>query len=201
MKKVKDHYYKLAKEKNYSARSAFKLEEIDKKYKLIKKKMSVLDLGASPGSWTEYVLRKTESTASIIAIDLKPLETKLADKVQFFLHDITQLSEKEIPSDKKFDIVLSDMAPNTSGNKGLDHQRSLELCYEVVKQTKLHLKTGGSMICKVFQGEDLQSFVLDEVKPIFKSYKQFKPKSTRSESVEIFIIGFDYLGEKEGSEL
>ncbi|GMT49284.1 MAG: ribosomal RNA large subunit methyltransferase E [bacterium] len=195
MKKVKDYYYHLAKEKNLSARSVFKLQEIDEKYHLIKKGMSIMDMGASPGSWTEYALQEVGSEGRIVAIDLKPLHKTLPPPVTFIEGDIFQLNQDNFPDpNMKFDLILSDMAPNTSGNKGLNHQQSLDLCHEVFKRCDLLLKRDKDVIVKVFQGEDLQAFILEEVKPRFKSYKLFKPKSSRKESVELFIIGFKFKG-------
>ncbi len=193
MKKVKDYYYHLAKEKNLSARSVFKLQEIDEKYHLIKKGVSIMDMGASPGSWTEYALQKVGAEGQIIAIDLKPLHKAFSPPVTFIEGDIFQLSKDDFPDpNMKFDLILSDMAPNTSGNKGLNHQQSIDLCREVVRHCDLLLKKDGNIVVKVFQGEDLQAFILEEVKPRFASYKLFKPKSSRKESVELFIIGFKF---------
>ncbi len=195
MKKVKDYYYHLAKEKNLSARSVFKLQEIDEKYHLIKKGMSIMDMGASPGSWTEYALQKVGSEGQIIAIDLKPLHKTFPPPVTFIEGDIFQLNQDSFPDpNRMFNLILSDMAPNTSGNKGLSHQQSLDLCHEVIRRCDLLLKKDGDIVIKVFQGEDLQTFILEEVKPRFKSYKLFKPKSSRKESVELFIIGFGFKG-------
>jgi len=193
MKKVKDHYYKLAKDQNYSARSVFKLEEIDKKYQIIKRGMTVLDLGASPGSWTEYTLKKLGPKGKMIAIDLKPLQKTFSDQVYFIEKNIFKLSGDDFPmSNIQFDLVMSDMAPNTTGNKGLNHQKSLDLCSEVIKICDQYLKPNSNLICKGFQGVDFQEFIIEEIKPRFNRYKLFKPGSSRKESVEIFIIGFSY---------
>ncbi len=194
MKKVQDYYFHQAKKQNYSARSVFKLKEINDKYHLIKKGMRVLDLGASPGSWVEYTSEQISSQGSIVAIDLKPLETKNTPQLHFIQGNITdpELSNHPILQEK-MDIILSDMAPNTSGNKGLDHQISIELCSEVLKYSDRILKDNQNLIMKAFQGEDLQEFLNEEVKPRFQKYKIFKPKSSRKESVELFIICFNKL--------
>ncbi len=193
MKKVKDHYYKMAKDKNYLARSFFKLQEIDEKYRFLKKGMSILELGASPGSWVEYCLKKISPKGQIVALDLKPLQKTFPDNVYFLQEDVFNLNSAHFPDPKmKFDIILSDMAPNTSGNKGLNHQQSLELCREVIGLAHRFLKPDGSLVSKAFQGEDLQEFIIEDVKPVFQKYKLFKPKSSRKESVELFILGFAF---------
>ncbi|MDH5682082.1 MAG: RlmE family RNA methyltransferase [Spirochaetota bacterium] len=198
MRKVKDHYYKLAKEKDYSARSVFKLKEIDEKYRLIKKGCHILDLGASPGSWTEYSLERVGEKGLVVSVDLKPLRKPVLAHGHFIEGDIFQLTGEEFPdSVRKFNVVLSDMAPDTGGSKSVNHQLSLDLCRELMRVCDSFLKRDGDMVCKVFQGEDLQEYISEEVKPRFKSYKLFKPKSTRKESVELFIIGFGFIGKAE----
>ncbi|MDH4129282.1 MAG: RlmE family RNA methyltransferase [Spirochaetota bacterium] len=193
MKKIKDFYFHQAKEKNYSARSVFKLQEIDDKYKLIKNGFRVIDLGASPGSWTEYTFGKIGQKGEIVAIDLKPLQKSFSNNVHFIQENILELDITKIPGYKeKFDLILSDMAPNTTGIKGLNHQQSLDLCTEAVKLADNLLKVYGNFVCKVFQGEDLQEFIHNNIISRFESYKLFKPKSSRKESVELFILGFKY---------
>lgn len=193
MRKIKDHYYKMAKEQDFSARSAFKLKEIDDKYHIVKKGMDIMDLGASPGSWTEYVHKKIQSSGRIVSVDLKPLNRTFPENITVIEGDVFNLSDDQLPAtNMKFDLLMSDMAPNTSGNKGLNHQQSLDLCRKVVELCDIYLKPGKNLICKVFQGEDLQEFLLEEVKPRFNKYKLVKPKSTRKESVEMFIVAFEY---------
>ena len=193
MKKVKDYYYKLAKEQNYSARSVFKLQEIDEKYQVVKSAQKVLDLGAAPGSWSEYCHKRVGAGGLVISVDLKELQKAVPKNGFYIKGDVFTLTGEEFPdSTGAFDVVLSDMAPNTSGNKGLNHQQSLELCREVIRLCDDFLKEKGIMVCKVFDGEDLQEYIREEVKPRFSRHKLFKPKSTRKESVELYIIGFEY---------
>ncbi len=193
MKKIKDYYFNLAKNNDYLARSVFKLKEIDDKYKLIKNNIKILDLGASPGSWIQYCL--TKPNTKIVAVDIKPLKKTFHKNVRFIQNSISEI-EENLFSETNFDLILSDMAPNTTGNKGIDHQKSISLADEVIKITYKSLKRNGNLICKIFQGEDLNSFVKSKIKPAFSKYKLFKPKSSRSESTEIYIIGFNYIYSK-----
>ncbi len=195
MKEVQDFYFKKAKKENHLARSIYKLEEIDKKYKLIKKGMSVIDLGCSPGSWLEYVVKTVGNKGCAFGIDLKPVSKTFPGNTKIIQGDIFDFEtmKKEINSCEflptKFDMVISDMAPNTSGQKDIDAYKSYELCVQALTVADTFLKTGGNFIVKIFMGEDFKAF-LDSVKLSFDKHKVYKPKSSRPESKETFIIGY-----------
>jgi 23S rRNA (uridine2552-2'-O)-methyltransferase len=196
MKKIKDFYFKKAKKENHLARSIYKLEEIDKKYHMFKRGQSVIDLGCSPGSWLEYALSKIGKNGVIFGIDLKEVKKQFPQNVKVIKGDIydyenfKQTIKKTSILPDKFDIVISDIAPNTSGQKDIDAYRSFELCVQGLKVCEQFLKTGGHFITKIFMGEDFKTF-LDAIKSSFEKHKVYKPKSSRSESVEVYVIGWN----------
>ncbi len=206
MKKLHDYYFKKAKKENHLARSIYKLEEIDKKYKIIKKGMSVIDLGCSPGSWLEYTVKKVGNEGAVFGIDLKKVERSFPPFVKtvqgdiFNLEDIKKEIKKYDTLPDIFDLVISDMAPNTSGQKDVDAYKSFELCVQALKVADVFLRTGGNFITKIFMGEDFKSY-LDSIKSSFNNHKVYKPKSSRKESKEIYIIGYKKKEKLDFSQL
>ncbi len=187
MQKVRDHYFKKAKQEKYFARSVYKLEEIDKKYRLFKKGVKVLDIGCSPGSWSQYMLKKV-GNGSIVGIDIKNSVRIHDNRFTFIQGDILKLDPEFLKKQfKTFDIITSDAAPKTTGNKFSDAVQSLDIVSRVFSIAEMILTPGGGAVAKVFQGEDLKAF-LEEVKKSFEKVSLFKPKSSRKESREIFII-------------
>ena len=183
------HLTEKAKKENYPARSVYKLKEIQKKFKLIKNGDRVLDLGASPGSWFLYASELIGNKGKIVGIDLKELNIKkLPKNGEFYILDIF---ESSIVQDEYFNVILSDMAPSTTGVKNLDAFKSFELCKEALEIAKKRLKKNGSFVCKIFQGEDFESFI-KMVKKLFAKYKIFKPDSCRKNSKEIYLIGIGF---------
>lgn len=196
--KPNDYYAQKARKENFAARSIYKLEEIDKKYRLFKNGYKVLDLGASPGSWMQYASAKVGETGKVFGIDLKPVEVKLKNvfTVQGDINefDLKQLFDK-YNFNSHFDIVMSDMAPNTSSNRFTDQARSFDLSMMALQTAHRFLKTGGHFICKIFDGEDAMTF-RDEVKIFFSEVHIVRPKSTRDSSKEIFVVGKIYKPNK-----
>lgn len=189
--KVKDHYYKKAKKENFVARSIYKLEEIDEKYKVLKKDDVVLDLGYYPGSWTQYTSSKIGSNGRLIGIDIQPINEKLTGLVNttLFCKDVNEVNDvKDLGVDDKFDVVISDMAPKTTGIKSVDQAKSLQLVEWVFFLLPKFLKTNGNFVIKVFDSNDAQQFLKTQ-KNRFENYNYLKPKSTRSISKEFFVIG------------
>jgi 23S rRNA (uridine2552-2'-O)-methyltransferase len=189
--KVKDYYYKKAKKEQFLARSVYKLEEIDQKYKVLRKNDFVLDLGYSPGSWIQYTSSAIGKDGLVVGVDLKEINNKLLNlqNVKLFKKDIFDINGLgDIEVDRQFDVVLSDMAPDTTGIKQVDQIRSLDLVEKVFKILPLFLKKGGNFVIKVFEGHEAQVF-LKSHKNLFKELKYFRPKSTRSVSKEFFVIG------------
>jgi 23S rRNA (uridine2552-2'-O)-methyltransferase len=188
-----DHYTRQAKKEHYPARSVYKLAEIQKKHRIINKGDRVLDLGCAPGSWAKYAAEQTGSNGSVLGIDLTPVTDPLPANVTVMTGDIHALqgtAEQVFGAD--FQVVLSDMAPSTTGDKFGDAVRSFELCRAALAVADAVLARGGRFVCKIFQGEDFKRFC-DQVKTRFDRMQIFKPQSSRKASREIFIIG---LGKK-----
>lgn len=195
--KVKDHYFKKAKKDNYVARSIYKLEEIDQKYQVLSKGENVLDLGYHPGSWIQYTSQKVGAAGSVVGIDIREINPKMEaiSNVSVFKKDINDVqSLEELGVTKAFDVVVSDMAPNTTGIKSVDQARSLQLVEMVFYHLPQFLKVGGNFIIKVFDSHEAQQFLKDQ-RMKFENYHFLKPKSTRSISKEFFVIGKGYRGE------
>lgn len=196
MKKVQDFYFKKAKQENYPARSVYKLKEIDKKFGIFSKGQKVLDLGATPGSWTLGAAEKVGPTGRIISADINDTTTGFPSQVTFVVQDVFNRSpefETLLQETAPFDVVMSDMAPKTTGHKGTDQARSAALYEEALSVAVQYLGEGGHFVVKVFMGPDTQAFG-ETMRTYFTTVKSFKPKSTRSESVEIFYIGLGFKG-------
>lgn len=192
MKQYKDNYFKKAKQENYPARSVYKLQEIHKRYHIFQKGQKVLDLGAAPGSWSQYAAERVGKKGRVLAVDKKEIDIGLPEHVCFIQSDLFEPSEEFaswLDYYQEFDLVISDLAPGTSGIKLRDQTRSLELAEKVRALGESYLKKGGTMVLKVFTGPDLQDF-LSSLKYGFKRVKTFKPQSSRSESMECYVLGF-----------
>ncbi len=190
--KFKDHFYFKAKRENYPARSIYKLQEMDRKFSIIKKGEKILELGASPGSWLVYCLKKIGPKGMIVAADINDLEINTPEQVIFIKCDVCSPSElflDTLERYKPFSLVLSDMAPKTTGIKIRDQALSLELAQCALSYAERFLKPGGHLVVKVFNSSDVPEFSRS-MREIFKKVKFFKPKSSRKESKEIFLIGF-----------
>lgn len=196
MRKVQDYYFKKAKKENYPARSVYKLEESQKKYRLLKKGDAVLDIGCQPGSWSIYAAGIVGPAGTVVGVDLqegKKVNPAGKAKITWLQGDIESEETVETVQQvrKKFQVILSDIAPKTSGNKWVDQQRSLRLAERVLELTGRLLASGGNLYIKVFEGEDFKEFV-DSVRKNFKTVKIVKPKSSRSESREVFVLGMGF---------
>jgi 23S rRNA (uridine2552-2'-O)-methyltransferase len=188
-----DHYARKAQKEKFAARSVYKLAEIQKKHQLIRKNDTVLDLGCAPGSWLQYAAQQSGSGGAVVGVDLKPVTIRLPGTVQVISGDIATLFQEGDPRlDGGFKVVLSDMAPATTGSKHADAARSFALCEKALEVAVSVLQPGGNFVCKIFQGEDFKAFC-DKVKARFTRMHIFKPQSSRKGSREIFVIG---LGRK-----
>ena len=186
-KQRRDTYVRQSKVDGYRARSAYKLIEINEKFKIFKGGMCVLDIGAAPGSWSQYV-SKIVKNGKIISVDLKKME-KIENTIQI-KGDFTNLdTQEEVKNflEKRFDVVMSDMAVNTTGIKNIDSIQTGELCKEAMIFSKDVIKSNGFFISKIFMGSTFNEIVALG-KKIFKEVKVFKPKSSRKDSKESFII-------------
>ena len=186
-KQRRDTYVRQSKVDGYRARSAYKLIEINEKFKIFKGGMCVLDIGAAPGSWSQYV-SKIVKNGKIISVDLKKME-KIENTIQIKGDFTTQETQDEVRNylDKGFDVVMSDMAVNTTGIKNVDSIQTGELCKEAMIFSKDVIANNGFFILKIFMGSTFNEIVALG-KKIFKEVKVFKPKSSRKDSKESFII-------------
>ena len=186
-KQRRDIYVRRSKVDGYRSRAAYKLIEIDEKFKVFKNGISVIDLGAAPGSWSQYLSKKIKY-GKIVSIDLNKIEN-VYNVVQIlgdFNEEANQTKIKNLFK-SNVDVVLSDMAVNTTGNKNIDSIYTGELCKEAMLFSKKILKKDGKFISKIFMGSTFNE-IITETKLIFKEFKVFKPKSSRKDSKESFII-------------
>tara|TARA_B100001175_G_scaffold304099_1_gene299759 strand:+ start:502 stop:1113 length:612 start_codon:yes stop_codon:yes gene_type:complete len=183
----RDIYVRQSKIEGYRSRAIYKLQEIDQKFKIFKNGISVIDLGAAPGSWSQY-LSKNIKSGKIVSIDLIDFEKII--NVHKIKGDFTNDISKNKILDyfgSKVDVVISDMAVNTTGNKNIDSIYTGELCIDAMKFSKKTLKDNGKFISKIFMGSTFNE-IINEAKKIFKENKVFKPQASRKDSKESFII-------------
>ena len=186
-KQRRDIYVRQSKIDGYRARSAYKLMEINEKFKIFKGGISVIDIGAAPGSWSQYVA-KTVKSGRLISIDLKPMEPIDNNiQIQGDFMELTIQNEIKKYIGNKADVVMSDMAVNTTGIKNIDSIQTGELCKEAMIFSKDMLAKNGFFISKIFMGSTFNEIVA-EGKKFFKEVKVFKPKSSRKDSKESFIV-------------
>ena len=182
-----DQFVKKAKQLGYINRAAFKLEEIEHKFKIIEKSKEVLELGSSPGGWSQVIVN-SNSFVNITCFDL--LEMKLKNKnITFFKEDFLNYDFNSFKN--KFDLVLSDIAPNTTGHQSTDHLKISQLIYEIIDRLQFILKNNGSFIFKIWKGEEERE-IINKLKSLFNKVDYFKPKSSRQESSEIFIVSREF---------
>jgi 23S rRNA (uridine2552-2'-O)-methyltransferase len=192
----KDYYFKKAKEENYAARSVFKLQEIDQRFRVLKTGFKVLDLGAAPGSWSQFAAQKIGLQGRVLGVDLQKIQITLPNAV-FIQADMRELDLDHVMRSHQiappFDLVMSDMAPKTSGIRLTDQMRSLELCELALGIAKRLLRPGGTFICKLFHSNEFEGF-RDQLRANFEKVEILRPQSTRKESKEIFLIGLRMKG-------
>lgn len=189
-----DHYSRRAKKERFPARSVYKIKEIQQKFRLINKGDRVLDLGCAPGSWSIYAAGQAGEGGRVVGIDLKPVTVNVPANVSIYTGDIQAMDASlEESIGGNYAVVLSDMAPATTGNKNVDAARSMGLCESALWIAQKVLKPGGAFVCKIFQGPDFQTF-MESVRGSFDKCKIFKPQSSRKASKEIFIIGLGFKG-------
>jgi len=186
-----DAFAQRAKAEGYPARSVYKLEEIDRRCRLLRPGMRVLDLGCAPGSWLLYSAQKIAPNGRARGVDLTPLDIGLpanaiATSGDVFGDDseVARFVEEGAP----YDVVLSDMAPNTTGNRMADQARSAELVVRTLEIARKHLKPGGSWVAKIFMSDELPK-IRAEVRAMFEEDRVIRPEGTRQMSYEIFLIG------------
>tara|TARA_B100000575_G_scaffold292982_1_gene302931 strand:+ start:1466 stop:2092 length:627 start_codon:yes stop_codon:yes gene_type:complete len=186
IKQHRDQFFKKSKTLGYRSRASFKLIELNEKFKFLKKNTTLLDLGSSPGGWSQVVAKKITS-GKILSIDIKDMEP--IKNVKFIKRDIFEDSTKEIIKsffNNKLDVIISDMAADTTGNKSLDSIRTNQLCSEVLDLSSKILKPKGVFVSKLFMGDDFLE-VKYLAKSLFEKVSFFKPDSSRNESKETYL--------------
>lgn len=183
-----DSFTHKARLAGYPARSVFKLDEIDRRVRLLRSGMSVLDLGASPGSWSLYAADRVGPTGRLVAIDLEPLNIVLPSHATAMVGDAFAVEDAVFAEHGPFDVVLSDMAPRTTGNRLGDQTRSFELFMHALGVAERWLKDGGAFVGKIFMGEDLPK-AKAAVKALFAEERGIRPEGTRASSYEMFFVG------------
>jgi len=184
-----DFYFKLSKKQGFRTRSVYKLIEMNEKYRLIKPKSWVLDLGCSPGGWSNYIVNEISNKGRVISVDVDEMEPiPNVDFIMGNFQDKTIKNEifKKI-SDKKFDLIVSDISPNKTGNSVTDQYNFFQIAGEILEFSKKALKSKGSLVMKVFVGLGFEEFV-KESKLIFRENIFFKPKSSKQKSKETYLI-------------
>tara|TARA_B100000767_G_scaffold15300_1_gene14550 strand:+ start:378 stop:1004 length:627 start_codon:yes stop_codon:yes gene_type:complete len=186
IKQHRDQFFKKSKTLGYRSRASFKLIELNQKFKFIKKNTNLLDLGSCPGGWAQ-VASKLITNGKILSIDIKAMEP--IKNVKFFKNDILEESTKEKVISffkEKLDVIISDMAADTTGNKSLDSIRTNQLCADIINFSAKTLKPKGVLVSKLFMGDDFIE-VKNLAKTIFKNVNFFKPESSRNESKETYL--------------
>jgi 23S rRNA (uridine2552-2'-O)-methyltransferase len=194
--KKREHYYREAKKQGYRARSSYKLKQIQEKFRIFQSGDVVVDLGAAPGGWSQVAKEYVGDAGFIVGIDLQWIVP--IDGVVFLQGDITDASSittmEELLKGRKVKVILSDMAPNISGNYSIDHAKSIFLAEQSLKVVDTLLRKGGYFVCKVFMGEMLDEFI-GHVQHRFSEVRRFSPPASRKSSSELYIIGKYYKKE------
>jgi 23S rRNA (uridine2552-2'-O)-methyltransferase len=185
-----DHFTRSAKKAGFPARSVFKLEEIDRRVRLLRSRMRVLDLGATPGSWAMYAAGRVGAEGRVLAVDLVPVRIALPANAVFIEGDALSLTNEALDRFAPYDVVLSDMAPQTTGSRITDQARSFELFMRALAVADGLGAPGSSFVGKLFMSEDLRA-ARTELRRLYGNERIIRPESTRAGSTEIFLIGTD----------
>ncbi|HKQ68492.1 MAG TPA: RlmE family RNA methyltransferase [Polyangiaceae bacterium] len=188
-----DHFTREAKQRGFPARSVFKLEEIDRRVRLLRPGQRVLDLGAAPGSWSLYAAGRIGPGGKLLAMDLSPLAGAPPPNAQFREGDALSLSTADLALFAPYDVVLSDMAPRTTGTREADQAQSFELFMRALDIAEALLTPGGSFVGKIFMGADFSN-AKKRVKQLFETERTIRPEGTRGSSFEIFLAGLGFRG-------
>ncbi|MFW6054577.1 MAG: SAM-dependent methyltransferase [Thermodesulfobacteriota bacterium] len=202
MKKYRDHYFQKAKQDHYPARSVYKLQEIDRKFFLFRPGQRVLDLGAAPGSWALYAAKRVGHSGRVLAVDRQMVDRDWPQQVEFYQADVLEpgadlLARLEVMA--PFDVLVSDLAPKTTGIKLRDQTLSCELARAAFDFCPKRLAVGGKFAAKVFNGPDVQELLAD-MRREFAKVRGFKPKSSRQESKESFLLGLGFRSRDRNAE-
>lgn len=193
MREVQDHFFREAKREGYVSRAAYKLLEIDEKKRILRPGDRVLDCGAAPGSWMQVAAARVGPKGFVVGIDLQAIRQRFGGpNLRFVKGDLCETPAETLLSlagepARPYDVVLSDMAPSTSGDHSADHFRSVRLCEAVLDRCASVLRPGGNLVMKVFEGSEYPALV-KRATSLFDSAKGYKPKASRSESTEMYVV-------------
>ena len=191
-RQLNDPFVLEAKNRGFRSRACFKIMEIDEKFKIFKKGYKVLDLGSAPGGWSQVAVEKV-GYGNVLSVDILPMDS--INGVKFIQQDFLAPEAEGIILNaiggEKYDVVMSDMAANTTGDRKLDHLRTINLAENALFFAKKVLKDGGSFVAKIFQG-GTEKELLDELKKSFRIVKHFKPESSRKDSVEMYVVALGF---------
>lgn len=187
-----DHYARRARSEKWLARSVYKLEEIDRKHRLISPGTRILDLGCTPGSWSQYALEKTGPRGHVVGVDLTVPERLSAANFHFIRGDVREIEpERLLEEAGPRDLVISDLAPKTTGVKSADASRSAELVRSALGIVRVLLRPGGRFLCKVFEGEEVRD-LRQELSQAFTKVRSIRPKAVRKGSREIYLLAVNH---------
>ena len=195
----KDQFHRLARERGYRSRAAFKLQQISRQYPFLRRGDAVLDLGASPGGWLQTAHQIVGNSGYLLGVDKNPIEKLPFQNVKTIVADITDqtvLSKIESAGPRKYNVVISDLAQNLSGVWEVDHARQIELARCALRVACDVLKPSGNFLVKVFQGSELNEF-RDQLRTHFRVMRIVKPPASRSESAELYFLGLEFLTQSE----
>jgi 23S rRNA (uridine2552-2'-O)-methyltransferase len=188
VRRPQDHFGDRAKREGYPARSVYKLQEIDRRTQLLRRGQRVLDLGAAPGSWTLYAAERVGREGKVLSLDLNDARIQLPAQVTFRVLDVFAVDARAEFGSAAFDVVLSDMAPHTSGQRHRDQFGSYELYMQALRVAREVLVPGGAFVGKIFQGPELEA-ARTATRAAFERVRIVKPEASRDESFEIFLVG------------
>ena len=191
--KWEDHYARRARDEKWPARSVYKLEEIDRRFKLIRRGQYLLDLGCYPGSWSRYSIKRVGQKGEVVGVDLKEPDSPLPHNFRFIRADVFSLDLEWLKSEVgPRDAVISDLAPRTTGIGVADTNRSMDLARKAYNIALMMLKKRGHFLCKIFEGEDLKAYK-DEISSRFDQIRIVRPKAVRKGSREVYLLGLELV--------
>ncbi len=188
--RIRDAYYREARRRGYRSRAVFKLMEMDEKFGIFREGQAVLDLGAAPGSWSQYARERVGEGGLVVAVDrsrMEPIRGVVFLRIDVFDDEVFDAIQRALGNRIGFDVILSDMSPNISGHSSLDHARSLEILDRVLQIAEKYLLPNGKVICKIFQGEMIKDRI-KKLKKRFRVVKLTKPKASRKDSAELYLV-------------
>ena len=196
---IPDPFRTRARAEGYVARAVYKLKAIDEKYRLCREGMRVLDLGCSPGSWLQYIAARVGRRGLVLGVDAAPLAIPVAPPLYFIQSGVESLDLESLAAiSPGFDLVVSDLAPKTTGVREVDQRRSLELARQALKLARRFLRPGGHFLVKVFAGPDLPELAA-AIKKEFRTFRQVKPAGSRAASPELYLLGLHRLSKPRGA--